>query len=223
MGTRADFWIGIGSTAEWIGSISFDGNPDGVPSPLFDAKTEAQFRRLAARVLDGCEKERAPFTRPTEGWPWPWEDSRTTDYAYAWVPFDAEAVSVARDAAIESVAAHEGDKGGPKIALATSILVAAGLERDPEVVDKGGWFWDLVAGRIATSPPGRVLISGFGHEWHSLGFIERFRLLPDEEQEIDYMGLRELRDDEVVDMRARKADTSTILAKSGMIILQGPR
>jgi hypothetical protein len=22
-------------------------------------------------------------TRPEDGWPWPWEDSRTTDYAYA--------------------------------------------------------------------------------------------------------------------------------------------
>jgi len=25
-------------------------------------------------------------TLPAQGWPWPWEDSRTTDYAYAYTP-----------------------------------------------------------------------------------------------------------------------------------------
>lgn len=30
MSTRADFYVGRGAEAEWIGSISWDGYPDGV-------------------------------------------------------------------------------------------------------------------------------------------------------------------------------------------------
>jgi hypothetical protein len=26
---------------------------------------------------------RKDFTLPSDGWPWPWDDSHTTDYAYA--------------------------------------------------------------------------------------------------------------------------------------------
>jgi hypothetical protein len=29
MGTRADFYVGRGETAEWLGSIAWDGNPGG--------------------------------------------------------------------------------------------------------------------------------------------------------------------------------------------------
>jgi hypothetical protein len=51
MGTRADFYVGRGESAEWLGSIAWDGYPDGID--------------------------------PEMGWPWPWDDSGTTDYAYA--------------------------------------------------------------------------------------------------------------------------------------------
>ena len=37
MGTRADFYIGRGATAEWIGSIAWDGYPDGIPAPILEA------------------------------------------------------------------------------------------------------------------------------------------------------------------------------------------
>jgi hypothetical protein len=95
MGTRADFYIGRGLEAEWLGSIAWDGYPDGITltqaerdriapgwpdgGHLFDATTDKEFReRLAAFFLN-----RDDVTLPTMGWPWPWEDSRTTDYAYA--------------------------------------------------------------------------------------------------------------------------------------------
>ena len=76
MGTRADFYIGIGPTAEWLGSIAWDGYPDGL---TIDAPDEAGFRANVAELA-----KRADWTSPEQGWPWPWEDSNTTDYAYAW-------------------------------------------------------------------------------------------------------------------------------------------
>ena len=89
MGTRADFYIGRGANAEWLGSTAWDGYPDGIRphdkkkwpdgESLFDATTENVFReRLAAYFND-----RRDVTMPSDGWPWPWNDSGTTDYAYA--------------------------------------------------------------------------------------------------------------------------------------------
>lgn len=103
MGTRADFYIGRGEKAEWLGSIAWDGDPSGITpnSPdkervfgdtwthksiqwpkgehIFDSTTEGAFRARLARFF----MYREDVTLPENGWPWPWEDSRTTDYAYA--------------------------------------------------------------------------------------------------------------------------------------------
>jgi hypothetical protein len=79
MGTRADFYVGRGSDAEWIGSIAWDGDPMGLPQQLTGAKTPAAFREALAAEFD----TRDDATRPEDGWPWPWENSQTTDYAYA--------------------------------------------------------------------------------------------------------------------------------------------
>lgn len=79
MGTRADFYIGRGKDAEWIGSLALDGYPSGMPSGLLSATTEDLFRVAVTEHLatDDCGT-------PTDlGWPWPWDDSGTTDYAYA--------------------------------------------------------------------------------------------------------------------------------------------
>lgn len=84
MGTRADFYIGRGAKAKWIGSIAWDGYPDGLPKALKTAKTKAAF----CRVVKALGK-RDDWTAPEQGWPWPWDDSCTTDYAYA---FDGERV-----------------------------------------------------------------------------------------------------------------------------------
>lgn len=83
MGTRADFYVGIGENAEWIGSTSYDGDPRGWGTHPLRARTEAEFRAAVEQMLSD---DRAVVTRPSEGWPWPWEDSHTTDWAYAWDP-----------------------------------------------------------------------------------------------------------------------------------------
>jgi hypothetical protein len=78
MGTRADFYIGRGLQAVWLGSIAWDGYPSGMPEGFAQATTQEQFTDFIKTL-----SARDDWTAPEQGWPWPWEDSRTTDYAYA--------------------------------------------------------------------------------------------------------------------------------------------
>ena len=88
MGTRADFYLGRGKNATWLGSIAWDGYPDGIPDNVLNAKDESFYLSELKRFF----KTRNDLTLPDEGWPWPWDDSRTTDYAYA---FDSGQVYIA--------------------------------------------------------------------------------------------------------------------------------
>jgi hypothetical protein len=94
MGTRADFYVGCGPNAEWLGSIAWDGyqfaeHPD--EHELMQAKSEPQFRQAVSDLLHSTEDS----TTPEQGWPWPWKTSATTDYVYwfmdghvRWATFD---------------------------------------------------------------------------------------------------------------------------------------
>lgn len=79
MGTRADFYIGRGEHAEWLGSIAWDGYPEGIPQNIKEAVDANSFRLNVTDFLVAREDA----TLPEDGWPWPWNDSQTTDYAYA--------------------------------------------------------------------------------------------------------------------------------------------
>jgi len=78
MGTRADFYVGKGETATWIGSIAWDGYRDGIDTEVLQAKSEAEFRAAVMRFF----VERDDVTLPTRGWPWPWNTSQLTDCSY---------------------------------------------------------------------------------------------------------------------------------------------
>lgn len=80
MGTRADFYVGRGESAEWLGSIAWDGYPmrPGTPAPMLAAKDRSEWDILFLRHI----RSDPSFTSPEHGWPWPWGDSATTDYAY---------------------------------------------------------------------------------------------------------------------------------------------
>ena len=82
MGTRADFYIGTGPGAKWLGSVAFDGyvwDEQREDFPLMKCSTAEEFV-AAVRVIGD---ERNDWTSPEDGWPWPWNTSATTDYAYA--------------------------------------------------------------------------------------------------------------------------------------------
>jgi hypothetical protein len=79
MGTRADFYVGRGKDAEWVGSQGYDGCPDGIAASVLRATTEEEFTKELGRHFETVDHA----SKPSDGWPWPWEDSCTTDYAYA--------------------------------------------------------------------------------------------------------------------------------------------
>ena len=81
MGTRSDFYVGVGKNAEWLGSVAWDGYEWGEDEncQLMKATTESEYRM----AVSGIAKARDDWTAPEQGWPWPWDDSNTTDCAYA--------------------------------------------------------------------------------------------------------------------------------------------
>lgn len=79
MGTRADFYIGRGEKAEWLGSIAYDGYPEGIDKQILQCTGPDAFRHAVAQFI----KDSSSGTTPEQGWPWPWETSSTSDYAYA--------------------------------------------------------------------------------------------------------------------------------------------
>ena len=88
MGTRADFYIGTGKHAEWLGSVAWDGYEveecNDVKEPanrVRRAQTADDYRVAVTDFLDS----RDDATYPVNGWPWPWDDSNITDYAYSFV------------------------------------------------------------------------------------------------------------------------------------------
>lgn len=81
MGTRADFYIKQADQKElvWLASIAWDGYPSGIDEPeVLTAKTQAEYVSLLQQFLS----KRTDVTLPERGWPWPWDTSSTTDYAY---------------------------------------------------------------------------------------------------------------------------------------------
>ena len=78
MGTRADVYLGKDEHAEWLGSIAWDGYPEGLPKVITASRQEQGYRGAVAYFV----QERDDGTHPDQGWPWPWNNSRTTDCAY---------------------------------------------------------------------------------------------------------------------------------------------
>ena len=78
MGIRADFYVGRGKSAEWIGSIAWDGYRDGIDKQILNCGSEGAFRHAVSAFL--ASRDDAIY--PKDGWPWPWDDSSTTDCSY---------------------------------------------------------------------------------------------------------------------------------------------
>ena len=87
MGTRADFYVKEESGLRWLGSIAWDGYPHikhehwdgGVSLALVYATSQADFEGHVHEMAD-----RNDWTSPEMGWPWPWDTSALTNYAYIW-------------------------------------------------------------------------------------------------------------------------------------------
>jgi len=123
MGTRADFYLRLDSTADWLGSTAWDGFDH--EEPLIHVRSEAEFRRYLAKLAS-----RDDFTSPEQGWPWPWRDSRTTDVAYAfhdggvweyeqehWYPVGRDIAALRRAADFPDMTAKQRVTRGPRSGL----------------------------------------------------------------------------------------------------------
>jgi hypothetical protein len=80
MGTRADFYIGNGEKAKWLGSIGWDGSPSNIPPSIKLATKPKQFEDEVISFIKISQG-----TLPEMGWPWPWNNSSTTDYSYLFI------------------------------------------------------------------------------------------------------------------------------------------
>jgi len=90
---NADFYIGLGDNAHWLGSIADQGGPSeiGVHYDLFNVSgdvedyTEDDFRRAVAGILADAKADDAGFSAADgDDWPWDYPTSARTDYTYAW-------------------------------------------------------------------------------------------------------------------------------------------
>jgi hypothetical protein len=79
MGTRADFYLGKGKTAEWLGSIAWDGDSSICPQ-ILNCTSDAAFRHAVASFL----ADREDGTTPDQGWPWAVEGQRGTTDCHYW-------------------------------------------------------------------------------------------------------------------------------------------
>lgn len=82
MGTRADFWVSEGENAEWLGTVLYDGYPDGIDGRVYDASTEAEYRNAVSIFLTG---RRGDTVLPLEGWPGSVKTSADVHYAYTFM------------------------------------------------------------------------------------------------------------------------------------------
>ena len=93
MGTRADFYIRKNAELQWLGSVAMDGYDVDEATEGWATKDEHDRACWALKGVESEEDFRAALqvyfdtrddvTVPDEhGWPWPWENSETTDRAY---------------------------------------------------------------------------------------------------------------------------------------------
>ena len=85
MGTYADFYVGRGPKARWVGSINSDGQPENVPKEIRRASTAREFRaavrfrlrKMSQSLLGGAA------IAGKDAWPHSWTNSAMSDFAYA--------------------------------------------------------------------------------------------------------------------------------------------
>jgi hypothetical protein len=90
---KADFYIGLGENARWLGSIGDGGHPAVVTREhdLFnldgniDDYTEDTFVAMVESILDDAPNH-VLVARPSVGGTWPWDHNTSagTAFAYAW-------------------------------------------------------------------------------------------------------------------------------------------
>ncbi len=85
MGTRADFYVIKHEKLEWIGSLYRDGHPWNIPTDILIQVNPVMFEELTVEFL---QTKDSAIKSEGDKWPWPWADSRMTDYSYIFGIYD---------------------------------------------------------------------------------------------------------------------------------------
>ena len=80
---KADFYVGVGQDAEWIGSVSNFGEIYQIPIEIFIQVNNIMYEEKVFEFIKLCN---GIIGQHPCKWPWPWEDSRMTDYSYFFIP-----------------------------------------------------------------------------------------------------------------------------------------
>lgn len=80
---KADFYVGMGEDADWVGSVSKGGSIWYVPIELLIQVNRVMFEELAIDYIKSCNGIVANHICQ---WPWPWNDSKFTPYSYIFSP-----------------------------------------------------------------------------------------------------------------------------------------
>jgi hypothetical protein len=81
--TKADFYSGLGSKRDWIGSLIRDGSVWNIPAEILLQVNKTMFEEM---VMDFIRSKDGVVADDGDGWPWMWADSRMTDYSYIFLP-----------------------------------------------------------------------------------------------------------------------------------------
>jgi hypothetical protein len=80
---KADFYVGLGLGAEWIGSVRKYGEITSISTPIFLQVNQVMYEELVFEYIRSCE---GIIANHICQWPWEWMDSRMTDYSYFFDP-----------------------------------------------------------------------------------------------------------------------------------------
>lgn len=83
MGTKADFYSGLESKRDWIGSLYRNGDVWNIPLEILIQVNKTMFEEL---TLEFLMRKDASISDRDDKWPWFWSDSRITDYSYIFLP-----------------------------------------------------------------------------------------------------------------------------------------
>jgi hypothetical protein len=80
---RADFYVGMGESADWIGSISKGGSIWEIPTDIIIQVNRVMFEEMCIEYI---KSKQGVVANHICQWPWDWEDSRLTSFAYIFSP-----------------------------------------------------------------------------------------------------------------------------------------
>jgi hypothetical protein len=83
MGTKADFYCGLESKRNWIGSLYKGGDIWNIPLEILIQVNKSMFEEL---TIDLLKEKGGSINDNRDKWPWLWSDSRLTDYSYIFLP-----------------------------------------------------------------------------------------------------------------------------------------